>query len=158
MQMEYTSELRHFHLDKKFHHFGAPTSLKLGDLVLLSPNAPFKTAPTLRSKTWENAKVVRIHRGRDNLIRAVDVQIIKDGKLTQILTRPIQAVSPLEVIQEEDEDDASTVSEVQIKQSEMQQLPSVPEDKKKCISSEKVETSTHRYPLRSKKYQNGIQK
>jgi hypothetical protein len=132
--------------------------LKLGDLVLLSPNAPFKTAPTLRSKTWEHAKVVKLHKGRDNLIRAVDVQIIKDGKLTHILTRPIQAISPLEVIREEDEDDASTVSEVQMSQSESKQLPSAPEDQQNCISSETVESSTHRYPLRSKKYQKSIQK
>jgi hypothetical protein len=102
-QMEYTNELRHFHADKKFHHKGKPTTVNIGDVVLLSPNAQFKTAPTLRTKTWEHAQITKLHLGRDNVIRAVDVRVIKDGKLANTLRRPIQSVSPLEVIHEENE-------------------------------------------------------
>jgi hypothetical protein len=121
MQLEYTNELRHFHLDKKFHHIGKPTSVNIGDIVLLTPNAPFKNAPTLRSKTWEHAKIVKLHLGRDNIIRAVDVKIIKNGKLANTLTRPIQSISPLEITQETEPVQQSEDSDVN-KDVELQTL------------------------------------
>ena len=75
--------------------------LKVGDVVLVEPDSQTLKTSNYKKLFWNKAIVTRIAAGRDQKARTVFLdEILPSGKTRQI-TRPIQALYPLEVLPEE---------------------------------------------------------
>ena len=72
----------------------------------------------LKRRHWKIGKVLRIIRGKDDVIRGALVQIFNEKNGKETINRPLQKLYPLEITPERDDDEPpSDTNDVEIEES-----------------------------------------
>jgi hypothetical protein len=94
-QLRYLSELRKFHANRARPTGPSANTIKIGDLVLVPPEQPFKRSKYHRLE-WPIGKVIAIPGTRDTRFRPVEVEIKNENGKLIVLRRPAQRLYSLE--------------------------------------------------------------
>ena len=107
-QKEYLINLRESH---KMNTSKKSLKINVGDVVSI-----FEVV--LKRRHWKVGKVLRIIRGKDDVIRGAVVQIFNEKNGKETINRPLQKLYPLEITPERDNDEPpSDTIDVEIEDS-----------------------------------------
>ena len=107
-EKEYTLALQeqHFYVNRRYGNYKRELR---GDIVLIKEDI----LPRMR---WRKGKVINVIRGRDNLIRGVELEVYQPNlNKTVRINRPLQHIVPFEITEEKTNTDIETDNEIRPK-------------------------------------------